>query len=174
MKTPLSTLYQSHMNLIYKKAFFYHSCYPLIEFDEFVSAGNFAFIDAAGKFDQSRGVRFSTYLWRALDNHMRRLIKDWFNNKQRFTPLDDNEDNIIAWPSVLESLPVHDEINLLSDRAKEVIDILYNIPNEIIFTSTRGRIKKLIKQQLQQRGWCGYRIKTTFREIKLALVVKSS
>jgi len=52
----------SHLPLVYTQArWFVKKIPPQVEFDELVSAGTIGLIEAARKFDPTRGIEFSTY-----------------------------------------------------------------------------------------------------------------
>lgn len=60
-------LYKKYENMIHQRA---HKCFGIYDYDELVSIGNEIFCKAVLKFDENRGIQFSTYLYHQLRNMM--------------------------------------------------------------------------------------------------------
>jgi RNA polymerase sporulation-specific sigma factor len=67
-----------HTGLVYHIA----KKYSNVDFDEAISAGNFALVKAANTFDAEKGVKFATYAARCITNEILMLIRKNKNSPQ--------------------------------------------------------------------------------------------
>ena len=79
----------NYMPLANKLAWKKSSHTPLcVSYEELQSAAYFGLVDAANKYDESRGVGFATYaktrIWGAIGDYLRSL--NWFGQKNPITP----------------------------------------------------------------------------------------
>lgn len=70
-------LAHDHHRLVFRVASRYrNACRPGIELEDLAAEGAFGLLAAAAAFDPSRGTRFTSYAWRAIDNRIRDHLRD--------------------------------------------------------------------------------------------------
>lgn len=133
--------------------------------DDYVSAGNEAFMDAYCTYDSDRGTSFSTWLWWKI----RGAIKSEVNRNRRHRLRDDAD--VAAVPQKLSRF---DQIwSDLGDDARTVSMMVLQAPSEIASIASRGdggsKMRGMLQVKLRDSGWTVARILESFSEIREAL-----
>lgn len=140
--------------LIYSIAWGFTNGNPQL-FEELHSEATLAYLEAEQKYDPTKGVLFTTYIWQCMRN---RLI-DFTKKENQYFPTDE-------FPEIgYETVPFFEIYDSLSDRAKQVVDhILKHMENYNDLTpwQVRGKIGK----ELMDLGWSNNKKNNTFNELK--------
>ncbi len=69
-----------------------------MEIDDLVSEGMMAYVVATGRFDETRGARTTTFLWKVLDNTYKNILRDALTKKRRaqLVPYDPEKHDVAA------------------------------------------------------------------------------
>lgn len=152
-------------------------------FQEYVSVGQEAFVKATKKYDPSKGIAFSTFLYRVVSNNMMdyyekekkhyghvpyELIMDLRNKYDYFADMEP-VDSRYAPHSRVE---FRDSIESLGDEAKAVARIIFESPGELL-QSTKSMAPKYLtgalNRLLRKKGFKWSEMEIGKNEIKAAL-----
>jgi len=160
----------------------YWDVYPLImfvshrfreryngEFEEWLSEANLIFMQCYYKFDPSKGVAFNKYLTYMLNIKLTGVARDFAIHKAQAKIVWNREKDRVAPQQHLVERIWDD----LSEDAKEVMQVIIDIPTDIKFTvldrpATEPKGEKYafcIAEFLEDTGWTLSEVLTTFREI---------
>lgn len=138
-------------------------------FDDLYSEALFIFMRMLEKFDPDRGVKFSSVLYRALNNG----LSDYIHRTDRPVPFKENRTgtmtdvftaqdgeehphDLFRSTTKLTALDIcgfHDKLNSLSPEAREVITVLFDHPEVIGFTGqeppriVRGMVQRYLSSK---------------------------
>ncbi len=145
-----------------------------IPMDECRSAAHLAYVEADRNYNPERGVKFSTYLYRAISFRLVSLTEKRTKERSR---------------AVVKTLPI-EELDLAEARPSRLSNLLQDLGDDarIIFHAitdgvselaslgqVKGRQSKLlvISEYLQKLGWGSSRIDKGFAEIREVLGVSA-
>jgi DNA-directed RNA polymerase specialized sigma24 family protein len=145
--------FQNYKMMIAKKAWKYSTMYT-IEFEELVCEGNLIFVKATKAFNNN-GTKFSTFLWRCLENGLSSFCKQ--ERRQMFFEYSEdgelpdgcNDDHLM----IKKSIDIRQSIARLSVHSQVVMRLLIERPHELGLTGQepprviRGTIKRHFRQQ---------------------------
>jgi len=153
--------YKDYKNLILKAAWEKKNKYPHLEIDDLIGEGNLIFVKCINNFDNSKNIKFSTYLYKCLVFGLNNYVKVQ-NNWHRKT-VDEK---------VLKFIPKNCDFKFfeLSEDSKKLIKFINNFPEGL-----KSKKKKITKQTLSyiMHNNCHYahkEIKSIFAEIKECLI----
>lgn len=167
-------LLQEHTPLLINRVNSWHDTTGVGQ-DELWHEAHTAFACAVRSFDATKGSKFSTYLYRCVENQMAYAVKKW--NKVAAPMIVQDADGNEVNPADLQPAPqdrewmLRDEVDSLSDDAKTVVELLLDTPAELAtILSENSNAPKLqrgsLKRYLQeQHGWSLTKVWDTFREI---------
>jgi len=187
--------YEDYKNMIFNLAHRFHKTTG-IETKELISCGNLKFVTCQKTYDSSK-ASFSTYLTIQIRGMFLEMDRKHRANPE-FNPtftVEEYEEygygdylerfadykflpKMLGFMSVDEIaadryLILKEMLHNLSDDAKEVVDVVFNAPNELVNMIpdkfSHGITKNLIKRYLLTQGWCQAKIRTAFNEISDAL-----
>lgn len=146
-------------------------------YDELMSTASMGYIKAIDTFDPEKG-QFSTHLhWTLrsiLDKHKKINKTQHITIDDPFNELHNNGGHLVDRVTPLNVYTFYEMIDNLSPPSKEIIDIIFSMPVELI-TSAREfaggcRIKlSSIRRYLRKKGWNQKIINNCILEIKEAL-----
>lgn len=149
--------------IIYERAWKFHRQQPGMEVEDLVQEA-YLLIETKVRdsFREDEGASFLTLVYRSVTNLFISLTH--YHNRRICETLD----NIIE-PSV-HALVF--ETDLLSPKAQEAIDMIFNHSEEVYGRRRRSGIspsQKLVREALRNRGWKFQEIDSVFEEIKAFL-----
>jgi RNA polymerase sigma factor (sigma-70 family) len=159
--------YEKHQKLIFKLAHKWNR--PEIEFDELVSEGNMAFMVAQQKFDPGRGIKFSTYLYRVVENAMCDYVNGMKGPPDELTEFEPDRKASPERYAILKSW-----IASLSNDSQFILRTVWETPTEIVqwaqeeLYNPQNNIK-YISRYLRAKGWKWETIWASIREIREAV-----
>lgn len=145
-----------------------------LDYDDIVSEGNLAYVNAVNTHDPSRGP-FKTHLRTCIENSAKNYIANVNYQKREMPRVSIKEDMSSGQsPDPLSTLIFKEVIENLSDEAREVVDIVLDCPSDLVAImkqkqSGACRINKTgLVPLLRSRGWGFNTIGQVFNELKTA------
>lgn len=141
------------------------------DFEELIAEGNLIFMTSQENFDPQKS-RFSTYLYKSLNQHFGNLIESFASQKRDSRMIADQDIGLVASDSVdPESYAIfRDILSSLSNDSKLIINSVLETPAELVAMMSRGKKTKMTKKVLtayfKKQGWGISRIWNAFSEIK--------
>ncbi len=129
-----------------------------MDFDDLFQEGCIALLEAEEKFDPDRGVRFSTFAYWAIKNHILNYINR--EKKKTLLPLDDEQLPADSGKKQEGEFLTRLESHLSADEF-EICQRLLDLPLETI-SAPRG----IVARSLRKEGWKHARIWRAFAETK--------
>ena len=162
----LGGIYTQYERMIHDRALHYATSFGR-EKNDLLSIGNFVFMRAWHKWDKKRGVKFGTYLYRALCNAMQDFCRG----------VDSPPDMEVqdAACDVLDAVnPSHiaqfrDALNNLSLPAKMIAQLVLCRPGKTLNIQgdeSAHVIRIRIQNKLVKKGWTDEQIRTAFNELR--------
>ena len=155
-----------------------------IDYDELLSAGNLAFVEASQSWKPEKGM-FSTHLWYRLRYRLGDVVEETKNRDLFLADFEDTyeetrrEKQISTKTSLKTGLIVTEEgsgffaakMSELSQEAKFVVNLVFTSGVELVDMTAKHvkTTRKSIYQYLRAEGWPGKAITTVFNEIKEAV-----
>ncbi len=171
--------YKDFKNLILKEV--WKKAKNGIDYDELLSAGNLAFVEASQSWKPEKGM-FSTHLWYRLRYRLGDVVEESKNRGPFLVDFEStyedtrNEKQISAKTSLKTGLIVTEEgsgyfaakMSELSQEAKFVVNLVFTSGVELVdMTAKRVQTsRRTIKEYLQGEGWTIPTITKVFDEIK--------
>jgi len=159
--------YKEYENLIRKMAWSYNRTTGM-EMEELVSEGNEVFVRCLKKYNEKS--LFSTFLHNSLKNHFNNLIKKGMAHKN--TGITQALNEFIPDNKELQedSCIFKSKISALSNTAKEITDIIFNAPADLLRMFPKAFLSKhQLTTYLKKKGWNERKINTAYKEIQTAL-----
>jgi len=157
--------YKNYEGLIKKIAFSWSQTTG-IDSDEFISEANEEFVLSSGRFDETRGVKFSTYLYKNVNLRCKTLWIKRMKNSNRFVCVDEKTSGT---ETIEKQIRVKEWSKTLSKESQFIIGIIFETPRAIIDLSLKNNkpklTKKLIQEYLRSVGWNWKDIRSSFKEI---------
>jgi len=139
---------ENYIKMISKKAHFY-SRKTGVEFVDLQSEGFVLFCQAVKRFDQRKGVKFSTFLTAYLNGLSRAAEQDYWG---------DLPDNVVSGDNFCDEIEMHEAAKkLLSNEA-------YKILWTIIRNPSLNNCHRMAQHQ-RQYGWCKQKTKKIWDEL---------
>lgn len=159
----IQLLYASNLPLIRERV---NSVgYGYADMSELLSLSDAIFMDAISRFDPSRGLKFSTFLYSKLTKELRDFMRRYPRTQEDCEIL--LEDPRSRHDKRLEFM---DALHGMSDEACEVIELVIGIPGEILGTPGSPReARARLRGFLDAGGWSNRRITAAFNEIREVL-----
>ena len=138
------------------------------DFDEYVSAGHEAFMDAYVSYKPEHETAFSTWLWWKIRGAITGTIKKQYKWRERLDAQQAVEDVTHVDRFTLQAFTTD-----LSDDARTVVELLMQTPEEAIgllhAKHTGRRTRTELFRKLRGLRWTVLQIADSFREIREAL-----
>ena len=164
--------YEDYQRIIYKLAHKWNR--SDVDFDDLIGEGNLAFAEAQRKFEPDRGVKFSTYLYQAVNNKMNTFVTSSSAIVQKEDPI--NEEDFRGNRISPERYSILKQwAGTLSKESQFILKIvLIETPVEIIEWTKKEvyfpRMNiKYITRYLRGLGWKWDTIRNCLREIRTAV-----
>lgn len=161
------TLFAQVEKMLYKLAWDHAKAHNL-DFNECLSECHWAFVRALnGKYDPSRGTKFSTYVHFLARCRLMSLNMD----KRRQVVYDELEEELCGYAPP-ETTEVHDIISELSSDAQTMAALLLEAPQELLgelADLSPKRLLSVVKTYLRDIGHTRASVNRTQQELKTAL-----
>lgn len=159
-KKTKNRLLQEHQNTIYKITRRYSLIYN-IPFDELISEAYHIFCKALESYNPNKGTRFNSWLFTLLNNGLNTYCKHWVS--RGYCELDQWKNDLFIDPEQLISLEEEEIMSSLSDKAKELLNILQSsfdlsLPPKLL----RGKLR----DHLFSIGWNHREYYQTMKELE--------
>lgn len=143
-----------------------------LPFEDFKSEGNMIYMESINKFDKNKDCEFSTYLYSRLITKLKNIHRKKRQGINAF--IIKNREVARNRPVVIhpETLTINKLMfKSLSENTKEIINIVFNAPNDLIEMLPKKTISmhQLRQYLTKKKGWTQSRCNTSFKEIKLFL-----
>jgi hypothetical protein len=136
--------YQDYKNLILKLCWKFKKKNTQIDFNDLLSEANLVFTICSKKFDETKNVKFSTYIYSCVENGLKTFIRDEKIRMKRYKSI--CFENIVKKEK--ESHSLHYRCNFsffeLDKNCHDVINFIHNFPEEL-----RGDSGKITKKNLR-------------------------
>jgi hypothetical protein len=163
--------YKDYEKLINKKCWQIKKYYKFMDFEELKAQANLYYSESLKVFDEKRGIKFSTFLYKYLDISFKNYIRD---EKKWHYKTETNQDKEILLENIKNKLdfPFFE----LTDDSKKLVDFIRIFPEELksqgvsVKKATNGITKQSLSYVMHSN--CGYKysqIKQIFNEIKEVL-----
>jgi RNA polymerase sigma factor (sigma-70 family) len=124
------------------------------EYREMIQAGRIGLWRAILGFDPGRGYAFSTYAWAAIRNQVWQSVK-WSRKAAGWLEGDDGGDGlgriVAAWQRDQVREAIHEELNYLPERLRQVMELAYGIGGgEPQTLAAIGRRMGLTRERIRQ------------------------
>jgi hypothetical protein len=168
--------YRDYEKLIFQKAYSF-SATTKVPFDELVSQSNLIFCIARRNYDPRR-AKFSTWLYRLLDQGLHEFSKDYFSPMWHdWSVMIDSDGNvehdmIDTRQMILERIQFEELCSKLSPCAREIIEILLTHPTKTLKLSGHEKarvVRGRIYRHLMKKGWAYQEVWPAFSELKMFL-----
>lgn len=155
--------YENYKNMIYKQAYKIH-CISGKDKDDLISQGNLIFCECLNRYKEEKKVSFGTYLFLNLYYGLFRYVK----SLEEYPQVDIDIGVTYNFEKVVE---FKDELYNLSNKSKEIINLIFNFPEKVTGSfgnnSWKYKItKKSIYYFLINQNWGHTQIINAFKEIK--------
>ncbi len=137
------------------------------EFDDYLSSANVAWVNAYQKFDFSRGVKFNTYVYRAIWN----ALLDEYSSQVKWVK------NNKSMPEEVEFAEKHSRFtSLMSDMSEDariIIQLVLEAPSDLrdlLSAKQPQQSRQNLWAYLRGLGWSMARTVDAFSELKEAAV----
>lgn len=151
----MKELYQTYKNLIYRIAWSFHRTTG-VDVEDLIGEANLHFVRACES-KNNKYAKFSTYLYRFLENELSNYVKKentWNFPQNDVDLLEENDPEAILSASEI--------FNALSDVAKDGIDALMNE----VDAGSRGGVFSNLSYALKNRGHQWKRIEPAIKELR--------
>ena len=152
-----SKLYHEHKRLICKIVFRYSIIYN-IPFNELLSEAHHIFCKALKSYDPNRDVKFSTYLYKLLNNQLNTFCKQWIKRGYYSLP-----EGLSIEPEQNVNLLEEEILSSISDKAKYMLEVVQTFdlsePPKII----KGKLRRFLTTIC---GWKQAEYYSTLKELK--------
>ena len=141
-------LYDDHINLIRKRAWVW-SNRTGVQFEDLLSIGHACFMYCVQNWDSGRGAKFSSLLATRCNQRMAE-----YTLKMPPTVHETDDDRVTSHYCLPDQLAMFmDDLTVLSEEAKAVVDILLNAPNDV-WKCLHGRRATKIRLRRALREAC--------------------
>lgn len=146
--------------------------YPFLDREEIVSSANEWYAYCLTKYKKEINDNFYAYLYNVLD---KAVVRDSFMmeiNKKEFISFEENDKKVTSCDDyILNKVALFKEIDTLSSKAKDIINVIFSDSNiiEISSKNITGISQRKLKKYLSENGWKGKEITSAFNEIKTML-----
>ena len=163
--------YEKYKFIILKLAHQYKKN-KLVEFEDLVGIGNLAFVIASQKYNVNKKVKFSTFLYRCVENALLNTVKAkqfYYTKKENFIFVNKKTIRENVGIDNLEDDKNHYRVMIwargLSKESQFVLNLIWKTPGKIGKNVTKTTIKKYLISQ----GWEHPMVYSCYNEIKRGL-----
>ena len=153
------------MDLIYNLAHKFASDY--FDLDDLIGEASLAYCQAMEAFDQDRNIKFTTYAYTIISNHLQTYVTAWKRRsvKGNGNVNMDNDTDLISPDVQIEFMEL---LGSMPRKAKDICTMILDNP-EAFVTSGKTGTRMNIVNHLRKMGWKWKDIQGSFRQITMAL-----
>lgn len=163
---------EENLDLVRKVVWRHVKLNPGLEFDDLFSEACIAYLQGVVYYNPEKG-KFSTFMWRVVDNALRDLISSERERKNREIFPHKSHYNYVSKEDPEVFLTAKEQweefLSGLSPESRMICDMVVSNPEPYLPIDLPKKCRGAIARALRDKGWAWAPIWKSFREIKEAL-----
>jgi hypothetical protein len=156
---------EEHQKMIYRIAWSFHFSTG-VEWEELVSEAYLAWCKNESKYDENRGIKFSTFMYLVIQNHLNNYVALLKRKNPSLNNHVDLMEDMLIGDMVEREVMFRECLEDLGRDGKTICKIIFSSPSEFVHPLRPKKSRGLVQDHLRKAGMSWEQIWTGFREIK--------